>query len=726
MMKSEAQVYRPDFTHDRRRCEEFISQFTYQTDDPHPIHGSSYYMAQLQEVADRTRKQILVNFEDLESFFSSTEDVGFLSGAEHNTKRYESILKEAVDKLMPQPSVSLPNSVEQVLLNQRLLGDQSSLPSEYKRQYTLVFCYRNMLKARKTPLRQVLGEHIGGLITVKGIVTRMSDVKPMNTIVCYVCELCGKETYQIVTGRTFNQLGECASSTCKENSNKGRLFMTTRGSKMVQYQEFKIQEPSDQVPMGQVPRHMKIQAFGDNVRKCTAGDLVTITGVYLPAPFPSKRGQRVGLIHDTYLEAYQIEKQKKPYSDISISRDQIDEISATRSQQDLYDQLAKSIAPEIYGHLDVKKALLLMLVGGVTKEMSDGMKIRGDINVLLMGDPGVAKSQLLKHITTLSPRAVYTTGKGSSGVGLTAAVVMDPVTKEMLLEGGALVIADQGICCIDEFDKMDERDRTAIHEVMEQQSVSIAKAGITTTLNARTSILAAANPVYSRYDRKKTPHENINLPAALLSRFDLVFLILDKSDRDLDMMLARHITSVHKNRTAPDLGFIPFDATLMRAYVAEAKRFEPIIPSEVHEHIVNQYLYKRQLQTQVSKAGYMYVTPRTLLGIIRLAQGLARLRFSQEVDENDIKEALRLMDSSHESVNEDEASTEDPQTKVYVMLKELCVQSPNLTIDYAQAMKRLELQGIDSKQLKECLDVYSELNVLYVHTDGSKITLIKD
>eukprot|EP00359_Climacostomum_virens_P002732 CAMPEP_0204906520 /NCGR_PEP_ID=MMETSP1397-20131031/6020_1 /ASSEMBLY_ACC=CAM_ASM_000891 /TAXON_ID=49980 /ORGANISM="Climacostomum Climacostomum virens, Strain Stock W-24" /LENGTH=722 /DNA_ID=CAMNT_0052075517 /DNA_START=35 /DNA_END=2200 /DNA_ORIENTATION=- len=722
MMKSEGQLYRPDFTEDRRRCEEFISHFTYTTDEPHQIQGSHFYMAQLQEVADRSRKQIQVFIEDLDSFFSSTEDASFLSNVLNNTKRYENLFKEVVDKLLPHPSVALPNTVEQVLLNQRLLGDQTALPSEYKRQYNLVFCYRNLLKLKKTPLRQVLGEHIGALITVRGIVTRMSDVKPMNTIVCYVCELCGKETYQIVTGRTFNQLVECESSTCKENSNKGRLFMTTRGSKLVQYQEFKIQEPSDQVPMGQVPRHMKIQVYGDNVRKCTAGDLVTLTGIYLPMPFPSKRGHKVGLIHDTYLEAYQIDKQKKPYSDTSISRDQIDEILVTRSQQDLYDQLAKSIAPEIHGHLDVKKALLLMLVGGVTKEMSDGMKIRGDINILLMGDPGVAKSQLLKHITTLSPRAVYTTGKGSSGVGLTAAVVKDPVTKEMMLEGGALVIADQGICCIDEFDKMDERDRTSIHEVMEQQSVSIAKAGITTTLNARTSILAAANPVYSRYDRKKTPHENINLPAALLSRFDLVFLLLDKSDRDQDLMLARHITSVHKHRHAPDLGFIPFDATLMRAYIAEAKRFEPTIPSEVHEHIVEQYLSKRQQQTQVSKAGYMYVTPRTLLGIIRLAQGLARLRLSQEVDENDIKEALRLMDSSHASVNEDTTSTDDPTTKVYVMLKEICQHYPNFTVDYAQALKRLELQGIDAIQLKECLDVYTELNVLYVHQDGSKIT----
>ena len=260
-------------------------------------------------------------------------------------------------------------------------------------------------------------------------------------------------------------------------------------------------------------------------------------------------------------------------------------------------------------------------MGGCSRSLKDGLRIRGDMHVCLMGDPGVAKSQLLKHVAKLAPRGVYTTGKGSSGVGLTASVLKDTFTGELMLEGGALVLADQGICCIDEFDKMEESDRTAIHEVMEQQTVSIAKAGITTSLNARTSVLAAANPQYGRYNPRRSPSENINLPQALLSRFDILFLLMDKVNADSDFNLAKHVCHVHQYNNAPSVDMDEvFDAQFLRAYIAQAHRHEPFVPQSLSDYICSSYISMRCDEEESAARDYFFTTARTLLSILRLSQ----------------------------------------------------------------------------------------------------------
>merc|ERR1711936_492522 len=521
----------------------------------------------------------------------------------------------------------------------------NAFPPELMRRYEVNF--RCGSDAKQIPIRDVKAQMIGKLVNIRGIVTRATEVKPMLQVATYTCDQCGAETYQTVNSTSFMPLLMCPSEDCRINKAGGRLHLQTRGSKFIKFQEVKVQEHSDAVPVGHIPRSITVYSRGETTRQCIPGNHVSIDGIYLPIVKTGFQALASGLLSDTYLEAHRIilinKTEDEELGEEEISKEELRQLQ----DDDFYEKLASSIAPEIYGHEDIKKALLLLLVGGVDRNPS-GMKIRGNINIYLMGDPGVAKSQLLSYMDRLAPRSQYTTGRGSSGVGLTAAVMKDTLTGEMMLEGGALVLADQGICCIDEFDKMADQDRTAIHEVMEQQTISIAKAGIMTTLNARVSILAAANPAYGRYNHRKSITQNIQLPAALLSRFDLLWLIADRSDRENDLRLAHPICYVHTHNQQPPAQTTPLDMKLMRRYIALCKKQNPIVPEDLTDYIVGAYCEMRKAAR--NNKDMTLTSARTLLAILRLATALARLRIVDQVEREDVNEAMRLMEMSKDSL----------------------------------------------------------------------------
>merc|ERR1712113_1037568 len=437
-------------------------------------------------------------------------------------------------------------------------------------------------------------------------------------------------------------------------------------------------------------------------------------------------------------------KHKSGYNEESDNHEAlVRRVEEAALEGNMFERCAKSIAPEIFGHTDVKKAMLLVLIGSFTKTMKDGMGIRGDIHSLMMGDPGVAKSQLLKQVCNIAPRSIYTTGKGSSGVGLTASVLRDNATSEVTLEGGALVLADMGVCCIDEFDKMEESDRTAIHEVMEQQTVSIAKAGITTTLNTRTTVLAAANPIEGRYNPYKSPVENIDLPASLLSRFDLLFLLLDTVDVEKDRNLASHVCKVHttfaktddKKRDPEDgtpgdiYEFKPFDANFLRTYIRTARTLEPLIDDSIHQDIVNAYVSIRDEE----KKGELdqkksYTTPRTLLAILRLSQAHARARFSERVEQQDFDEAMRLMKASKESVELSAPAKKNvnPLDLVYDIIADLS-RRDDITdgwVDMAHVVSMAGHRALTSEMVQEAVENWEGLSVLIRNQNKSMVKFL--
>jgi replicative DNA helicase Mcm len=593
-----------------------------------------YYKNNIQQLAvsDAKTKSLTVEFPDILKFDSRLSEELIVNPGK--------VLKDAEDAL---PLVDLPVK-KKISAHVRII----KIP-------------------KKTQVRDLRSDHINSLVSIEGTVRKITDVRPRIIVAAFECARCGNIQYlpQEGVGR-FLEPSYCS---CNEEK-KGVFRLLFKESTFEDYQRVKIQESPEDLRGGEQPQTLDINANNDLAGVVTPGERLIVNGILRSVQKVNRDGKTI--YFDIYLDCMSIEFEEQEFDELEITPEDEEAIMKLSKDPRILNKMIGSIAPSIYGYEEVKQAVALQLFSGVVKNLPDGTRIRGDIHILLVGDPGIAKSQILRYVVNLAPRGVYASGKSASSAGLTAAAVKDDFDGSWTLEAGALVLADKGVAAIDEMDKMKTEDRSSLHEAMESQTISVAKAGILATLKCRCSLLGAANPKLGRFDPFDNISEQINMPPSLMSRFDLIFILQDKPEEKRDKNIAGHILKSHfagelnehqkhvlssqvtdesikdaMKSIRPEI-----EAALLRKYIAYAKRkVFPIMTDEAKERIIKFYLELRK-QGEGDNAP-IAVTARQLEGLVRLSEASAKMRLSDKVTPEDVEKTIDITMSSLKQVGMD-------------------------------------------------------------------------
>ncbi len=533
---------------------------------------------------------------------------------------------EIADLMLDQP--------EEVIRAAEIAVEQFDLPKQVANFRIRV---KNLSKLQEILVRNVRSKHIGKFLCIQGVVRQKSDVRPQVTNTRFECPSCGNIISVIQSEQKFKEPSRCGCG------RKGKFRLLSK--ELIDIQRISLEEAAEDLEGGEQPKRMNVFLKEDQVsplsdKKTNPGSKILINGIVKEIPITSRSGAQLTRF-DLLIESNYVEPIQEDYYEIEISDEEEEKILELAKNPKIINKLIKSVAPSIYGYDKIKEALILQLVGGVKKTRSDGVTTRGDMHVLLIGDPGAGKSQLLKRMSKVAPKCRYVSGKGVSGAGLTASVLKDEFLGGWTLEAGALPLSHKGFCMIDEIDKMTTEDRSAMHEALEQQTISISKANVQATLRCETTVLAAANPKFGRFDPYEILAKQFDMPPALINRFDLIFAIKDIPDENKDKLMSKHILSLHQN---PEIGEVDIPTELLKKFISYARqKCRPILTDSALEKIREYYIKMRMSGSEEGKIKTVPISPRQLEALVRLSEASAKLRLSNKVLKKDAERAIEIL-----------------------------------------------------------------------------------